>query len=53
MLVKLIRLCFLDGLKVSKGVGKMYKIVIRTASKYVVLHVFGCRGFPAVCSTGM
>ena len=42
---------FLDGLNGRKGVGKRYKIVIRTASKYVILHVFGCRGFPAVCST--
>ena len=42
---------FLDGLNGRKGVEKRYKIVIRTASKYVISHVFVCRGFPAVCST--
>lgn len=31
---------FLDGLNGRKGVEKRYKIVIRNASKYVILHVF-------------
>ena len=51
MLAASILLQFCRQRNAGKGVESRSHITVRATLKYVILHVFGCRGFPAVCST--
>lgn len=51
MLTASILLQFCRQRNAGKGVESRSHITVRATLKYVILHVFGCRGFPAVCST--